>query len=327
MGIKFTIMPISGESILITTPTFTMLIDGGRKMDSTILKEKLSSLGSPIDLVVLTHTDADHIGGLIKILSDNDCPIINEIWFNTIDRINIFPIKNKASNNTSYKDGNTFSNLIQHKKIKHENNITVEDWANEIKLSDNLYINILSPTKEHLNIFFDKWNSSIYKKINNKTSSASNDYHETLNSLKSVPLDIDRSIPNGSSIAFILRYKNSKFLFSGDAYHHVLVNSLENLSYSQKNPLNIDLFKLPHHGSSFNVSRELLRIVRTDKYMMCCKGWKNLPHKKTIAHILDTNEKQPVKFFSNKDLKSIFLKNEANPNAFKLIKTEEICFD
>lgn len=276
---------------------------------------------------VLTHTDADHIGGLIKILSDDCCPHIDEIWFNATDKINIFPTKNKISNNTSYKDGNTFASLIHQKKIKHKNNITVDDWSSEIRLSADLYIKIISPTKERLNIFYEKWDSSIYTKINNKTSSTSSDYHETLESLKLKPLGFDVSIPNGASIAFILRYKNSKFLFSGDAHHRILFNSLKKLGYSDKNPLTAKFFKLSHHGSSSNISRELLSIINTDKYLICCKGWKHLPHKKTIAHILDINRKPPVQFFSNKNLNRIFLKHEIDTTTFQLIYQEEIYFD
>lgn len=60
-----------GDSFLITSPTgHQLLIDGGR--DQSVLSE-LSKVLSPsdrtIDIVLATHPDADHIGGLSSVLS------------------------------------------------------------------------------------------------------------------------------------------------------------------------------------------------------------------------------------------------------------------
>lgn len=62
-----------GDAIYIKAPNGTdMLIDGGKK-DSDILTELgkvMSVTDKEIDIVIVTHPDADHIGGLTKILEN-----------------------------------------------------------------------------------------------------------------------------------------------------------------------------------------------------------------------------------------------------------------
>ena len=59
-----------GDSILIETPdNFEMLIDGGR--DSSVLRElsrEMNIFDREIDVVVATHPDSDHIGGLVDVI-------------------------------------------------------------------------------------------------------------------------------------------------------------------------------------------------------------------------------------------------------------------
>ena len=59
-----------GDSILVTTPDgFEMLVDGGR--DASVLRElsaRRSFFDKEIDVMVATHPDLDHIGGLVDVL-------------------------------------------------------------------------------------------------------------------------------------------------------------------------------------------------------------------------------------------------------------------
>ena len=60
-----------GDAIFIETPDgVQVLIDGGP--DSSALRElarQMSHLDRTIDIVLATHSDKDHIGGLIDVLS------------------------------------------------------------------------------------------------------------------------------------------------------------------------------------------------------------------------------------------------------------------
>lgn len=104
MKVKF-LPAFNGDSILITfmdneNQERNILIDGGTpktydflvnsrgktKIEDlkTVLK-KISKKGSKIDLLILTHIDEDHIGGLLRWFSlDKLAPdLIGKIWFNS----------------------------------------------------------------------------------------------------------------------------------------------------------------------------------------------------------------------------------------------------
>jgi competence protein ComEC len=67
-----------GDSILIETPdNVEMLIDGGR--DSSVLRalsKEMSIFDREIDVVVATHPDSDHIGGLVDVIKRYKVPAI-----------------------------------------------------------------------------------------------------------------------------------------------------------------------------------------------------------------------------------------------------------
>ncbi len=59
----------------------TVVIDGGPRGAGTRLNEALSNLGVPrVDLMVLSHTDADHVDGLLEFAGIDDRPPISRYW-------------------------------------------------------------------------------------------------------------------------------------------------------------------------------------------------------------------------------------------------------
>jgi hypothetical protein len=83
----------------------------------------------------------------------------------------------------------------------------------------------------------------------------------------------DTSVPNGSSIAFLLEYRGASCLLAADAFPTVLGGALWALVNARGGrPLPVDAIKLPHHGSEKNVGRKLLSLVATKQFLISTSG-------------------------------------------------------
>lgn len=86
----------SGDCYLCEFPVggriYRILIDAGTPGSASNTITALKSGGScpQIDLLIVTHIDNDHIGGVLKLLEDNEInQAIKEIWFNGYSQISL----------------------------------------------------------------------------------------------------------------------------------------------------------------------------------------------------------------------------------------------
>ena len=118
----------------------------------------------------------------------------------------------------------------------------------------------------------------------------------------------DTTTANGSSIALMVEYGGDKVLCTGDAHPDGLVKALDAL-YPDERP-ELCAFKLPHHGSKNNVSRDLIEAVRCNHWLVSTNGVKHYhPDAAAIARVLHYS-KPPA----GETGKSILLFNE--PSTF-----------
>ncbi len=285
----------SGDSILIKYKSGNsekhILIDGGvGKIYEKELKHLIDTLPQ-LDLVIVTHIDRDHIGGINKLLNSKNSSKIQEVLFNSADLI-----RKNDSNLISISDG---INLVEFLK---KQNIKLIDTVKIIgsKLTDDVMkIEFLSPSPEALNYLEKNWSEmekeqkstlmTSYKKIDNRNlDEIANDKFEELN--------YKNDIANWSSLAFEIKYKDICILFLGDAKDSVIVNTLKNNGYSSNKKFKIDYIKLSHHGSKYNTSTEFLELVDCNHFIFSTNGTDQKPHIQTIARILcnkgrDVNQK------------------------------------
>lgn len=256
-----------------------------------------------IDLLVLSHIDNDHICGLIEwFRRDEDAHLlIKNVWFNSGKTIAQFlqEPENKdldvelrifSDPKTGVGEGIEFENYLLEKKIWNKQIIrqgqSVKDFGIEIE--------VLSPDEEQLKKLLKE-----YKKVTGDTAYTAakekdwgRDIKDFIEEEKKAAFNFqqDTSVKNGSSISFILTINKYKFLFLGDAQPKGIVRHLEKLGYSKENPLNVDLFKVAHHGSKSNTNSELLEMVRSTNYSISTDGSEhNHPNKRTLARILKSN--------------------------------------
>lgn len=327
MKIKF-LQAFNGDSIWISflendIPR-NILIDGGigdtYKSTSNIKGElyraieKIGKDGQFIDLLVLTHFDDDHIGGVLRWLNkDKEASnLIKKVWFNSGKEIakkfesdenkdlDIEIVEGADDFHTSPKQG------IKFEKYLRDNNL----WEGQIIEQGSEYdlfglkFKILSPNNEKLNKLL-----KLYEK--QKDYFTSGDEYDFQTSLKdfideesqpSFKFKEDTSVANGSSIAFILEYEGKSFLFLADAHPSVVIEGLNKFHYNKDNLLHVELMKVSHHGSMYNTNKELLEIVKTNNYLISSNATKHgLPNKRAIARIINNNPNAIIYF--NYDLK------------------------
>jgi beta-lactamase superfamily II metal-dependent hydrolase len=93
-----------------------------------------------------------------------------------------------------------------------------------------------------------------------------------IEALAAEPFVEDQSPANGSSIAFLVEYRGKRLLLAGDAHPDLLESSLRALGASATQRLAVDAFKLPHHGSKFNLSKDLLELLDCRHYLVSTNG-------------------------------------------------------
>ncbi|WP_373033080.1 ComEC/Rec2 family competence protein [Sulfurovum sp.] len=321
-----------------------ILIDGGPSKAYTFgtrpkrhgaLKKKLDSLKEQeerIDLLILTHVDDDHIGGILKWFesSEFDADMISKVWFNAgalinehfqqnFENDNSKKLKKFDSPDTSIGQGVTFEQMIFQNNLWDRKIIKMGDKQEEFGAK----IIILSPSEDELKKLLIKWEIEAPDTL---TSGRENDYDKTLEELlESDGFVEDKSIHNGSSIAFMLELQNKKILLLGDAFPSVVLQGIIDQGYSKDNPLQVDLVKLSHHGSKGNTTNELLEIIDCEKYVISTSGDRHaLPNKRTLTRII--NKKQNCKLYFNYPelIQKIFREEELQNYSFNTYSTEDL---
>jgi hypothetical protein len=100
----------------------------------------------------------------------------------------------------------------------------------------------------------------------------------------------DTSIPNTSSIVLHAKCDGKTMLLTGDARGDLIIAGLRHAGLLQGDHIDVDLLKLPHHGSDRNVETSFFRTVRADQYVISADGKFGNPENATLAMIADARE-------------------------------------
>lgn len=323
-----------GDCILVQLPdgesTFRMLIDCGPPQTwGNILKDLLTHFREnyiSIDLLIISHIDYDHIGGAIPLFTDESLSsVIKAVWYNGLEQIieinndatdrieekDVLTYRELAANchvhfneiqeNISVKQSQTLSQLLHDRNIpinSHFEGKSINGDIDKLVISDNIAIDILTPSKLALNILLNKFQkelnsirmgtkikvcqesencfdlSLIYSDENNITNediSFSEFSNDLIDEYANASFDDDNSITNLSSISFILEYESKKYLFLGDLNNSELLTKFNNF---EDNQLFFDVIKMPHHGSKYN-SMKILDFVDAEKFLISTDGSKH----------------------------------------------------
>lgn len=270
-----------------------------------------------LDLLVISHVDADHIGGVLTCLAEAD-PLsgfeVDDVWFNGFVHLSggtIVPSPDLEPMGPA--QGERLSNWLKTQKWN-------KAFAGEpvrrvpgeplktVTLHDDLKLTVIGPTPDRLNDFIDTWEEEVQKAIEAgsldpaivapglEPLGSSNppvlEFEDDLEILAESAISSDKSKANGSSIALLLEYKGCKVILSGDAFSDDLVDGINAVSPGER--LHVEVCKLPHHGSKKNVHKALVESLDCDNWLISTDGTRfKHPDAEAIARVIsfssDTN--------------------------------------
>lgn len=292
-----------------------VLIDGGTAGTyKKALKPSLLKLPEDqrrFELMVVSHIDADHIAGALELFEDKKTGFsAGDIWFNGFrhlpdeDLDTLGPVQGEKLTDMLLQTG-----MVWNGAFKNEAVVVPQDGAlPRIELEGGLVLTVLSPIPEGLANLKPKWEHEILKagldpNRERPGLTETDDGLQLLGGAPDVeelamePFSEDTSVSNESCIALLAEFEGRRLLLAGDAHASVIKTGLDRLGDDGK--VNLDVCKMPHHGSKANISSGLLNTIKCNQYLFSSNGaYFKHPDKEAIARVIKWGGAEPQLVFN-----------------------------
>jgi hypothetical protein len=269
-----------------------------------------------VELFVITHVDSDHIAGALELLVTNPLAVtFGDIWFNTWHHLHDAPggdspqaVAAPPAAPTPHDllgpvEGEQLSAVLVRRQ--HQWNAAFNGQAVVVPPTGNLpchtlpgglQLTLLSPTPAQLSRLLSEWQTTVEDE--GLVAGSAEAALAKLREKKPLPADLladdgvpdpdalvqkpflpDGSKPNGTSIVLLAEFESRSCLLAADAHADVLVRTGARLRRERGvASLELDVFKLPHHGSKANVSPELVKQFPARRYLVSTNGASSSRH-------------------------------------------------
>ncbi len=303
-----------------------ILVDGGppqtyeRHLRSELVRIAERQGGPParLDLVVLSHVDNDHVGGLLDLTSElreqraNQSAEIVDIaalWHNafedTLGRNSDLGLRLEALRGQAMAAASEATMALSSTSIALEGIsdgrrlrraaallgiplnkgfpdglVTVDTAPEAISLGD-LTLRVVGPTLGNLEELREHWENWLEEHADDIASG------DPL-----LAAEADRSVPNLSSIMLLAQVEVDSvartILLTGDGRGDQLLQGLRRAGLLDHcSTLRVDVLKVAHHGSERNASRRFYRRVTADIYVISADGLHGNPDLATLGWIVE----------------------------------------
>jgi beta-lactamase superfamily II metal-dependent hydrolase len=299
--------------------TQRVLIDGGPVSTFPFISKRLNVVPQGerhFELVVLTHVDADHVEGLVRLFAETPLPFdVDQVWFNGWGQMKQF------HGTLGALQGEFLSTLLV-RRAPAAWSVDAKPWVVEDsgplphwELPGGMKLTLLSPNRTKLQKMAKAWEKAV-KKAGIEPGDLDAAWEKLGDKKQLIPkkgllggppnIDAllkkqfmeDEAPPNGSSIAFLAEFKGKSALFLADAHPGVVTASLKRLCAERgTKPLKVDAVKISHHGSKANTDDALLKLIDSPQFLISTNGdqFKH-PDKPCIARILKQAKPQWLYF-------------------------------
>lgn len=293
-----------GDSQLITWSdgdrVRVMVVDGGPAgVYPKVLRPKLDKLTSgsdrlELDLVVVSHLDADHIQGVLDMTNEirravnrREAPPfeIRHLWSNSF---NLIVGNDQASARDPIVGGESSAirtASVGQAKALQENAVSISTPMNDDGQAvramaspppplPGLDVTILWPSADRLIDLQDLWDREIVRKGWAVPASAT-------------AVEIDTAVTNLASVVMLLEKDGYKLLLTGDALGSDVVVGARAAGLLDDGPLAVEVLKIPHHGSIRNLDDAFLDAFPARHYVLSGNGRHGNPEPAAVGAIID----------------------------------------
>lgn len=283
-----------------------VVVDGGRKATWPHLEQALETIaarGEKIELLVLSHIDADHIDGLLAMVEAAHVPLAPKaVWFNGHDQIAQVKPPPGTMGTSGVPAAESYGKALKAKgwavNAKFAGKpLSIEGNPGPIDVAG-LTLTLVSPNRAKLWKLHNEWDKALATAGLAPLAKRKMPTVLDIEAL-SAPSSHDGTAPNGSSIAFLAEYAGRRALLGADAHPDLMEASLTRLA-GASGKVAVDLVKLPHHGSRANVTSELVEKLDCRRFAISTSGAVfGHPDPEAIARILKYGDGTPKTLYFN----------------------------
>lgn len=282
-----------------------ILVDGGTPSSLDRLRARIPPEGCHFELLVITHVDADHLGGVLRLLTHlPDNVTFGDIWFNGWKHL-------PTDDELGPPEGEMVSAVIEKRKLPWNKafrggaaTLKADGSFRAKELADGMRVTLLSPSREELRHLRPKWERTVREA--GIRPGSSEDALAELGHREELPADLlgdetidperaadepfvsDDSEANGSSIVLLLEQDGARLLLCGDAFPSLVTPAIERLARQREElRLRLDALKISHHASRKNINNGLLGAIECPRYLVSTNGahYKH-PHATALSRVV-----------------------------------------
>lgn len=294
-----------------------MVIDGGppgvyndalKPRLEEIRKERKLAQTRPLDieLMMVSHIDEDHIAGILQLvrkmkdLMESHQPVpwrIRRFWHNSFDDLlgnddvtvgSAASVMSPASIGgmlqtkgslilASVGQGRELRKLLGFLQLAGNPPFQglVRAGHEPITLG-NLKLTVVAPLEENLHALQEEWDKEV--KVILKKEKAKE-------ALAKAAAYVDESVANLSSIVVLVEGDGKRLLLTGDGRGDHTLQGLDKAGLLQDGRIEVDVLKMPHHGSIRNIDTSYFETIRADHYVLSADGKFDNPDLATLEMI------------------------------------------
>lgn len=270
---------------------YVVLVDAGNEGDGEKILNHIQKYYTQqyIDLVIITHCDADHYGGMQYLISKHNEGgdfSIKKVWVHDpYQHVDVDDVKYIRKEETlrdrlnaayAFSDGTNLLDLLDESDINRKEVFSGDTYAP-------LNIKVLGPDEEYYESLIPDFRVDLdFKEEQPEDVYAGLEcFCQTEDQFFSKALEDaydDKSKVNQSSIIFEFCPKDEVFLFTGDAGKEALTRVLDNY----KGLENINWLKVPHHGSKHNLNNDIISRLHPKVSYISTEKYKKYANKCTV---------------------------------------------